>query len=189
MHWAHTNLPNDYYYAEAEDDVMINPILVQVHMHEFRQSTANRFWPEFPIICMANKQTYDTPERQAGSKNFFSLKAFEWPFWPDYCQSGFFACSIAIAGELWKASRTGQLFEYADVFITGILRERIGMPRQMVLEAKPSPVSHIKGFSSLRPDEVISALTKEWEKIKKGFDDTEFCTCEKAALKINRNQQ
>ena len=180
MYWAQAYLPDNYYYAEAEDDIMINPVMTQVHMHEFRQSTANRFWLDFPIICMTNKLAYSTPERQSGNKNFYSLEAFEWPFWPDYCQGGLFACSVPIARDLWKASRTGQMFEFSDVYITGILRQRIGMPRQMILEAKPSPASHIKGFSSLRPDEVIEGLTKEWEKIKLKFDDTEICTCEVA---------
>ena len=180
MYWAHTNLHDDYYYAEADDDVMVNPFLVQVHMHEFRQSTSNRFWPEFPIVCMSKRMSFETPDRQSNSKRFYSLEQFVWPFWPDYCRSGLFACSVRIAGDLWKASRTGKMFEVADVYITGILREKIGLPRQMILEAKPSPTHHIQGFSALRPNEVLESLEKQWDKIKKESVDAEFCTCEKA---------
>ena len=179
MYWARHYLAKDSLFVEAHDDVTINPFTMQAHIKEFRQSTANRVWPEFPIVCMMKKIMYDTPQRLSGRKNFLSMDKFEWPFWPDYCATSLFACNTQIAGDLWQASRTGPVYDATDAYVTGILRQRIGLPRQMLLEAKPFPASQISGFFQLRPSEVVTAMEKEWGKIKSGPPDVVFCTCQR----------
>ena len=177
MFWAHANLPDDYIYAEADDDIMVNLVLVQLNIHEFRQSSSNRFWPEFPLVCMSKKLSYEAPERKENDKHFHSKEDFKWPFWPDYCKGGLFACSVKVTGYLWEASRTGKVFEASDVFITGILRQKIGMPRQMLLEARPFPAVHVHGFSAEKPQEILAKMQHEWKKIWKELQENDMCTC------------
>ena len=185
MFWAYKHLPFNYFFAEADDDIVVNPFLTQLNIQEFKQASENQYWPEFPMVCMNGRVAYDAPGRKESDKHYVSTEEYKWIFWPDYCLGGMYVTSVKVAGELWKASRTGRMFDKTDVYITGILRQKIGLSRQMLLEARPNPVTPHHGFVSERPNQSMQLIKHNWDKIYREVKEKNICLCWKGSNVTN----
>ena len=138
---------------------------------------AKEKWPEFPIICTYRARANTVPSRKNNSKYFTSKTEYKWPFWPDFCLGGAYTTSVKVVRLLWEVSFGVDLIKMDDVLITGILRERIGMPRQFIRRLDRPLASHNDGYKKLKRSERLKFITKEWKELSNNFKDKGSCTC------------
>ena len=116
---------------------------------------------QFPILCSYKARLNDGPDRKNTSKYYISSKEYRWPFYPDYCLGGAYTTSVGVARQLWQASQEVKPLKMDDVWITGILRERIGMPRQYIRKLDVSVATHHHGFAKTAGQSKCEQMQKE----------------------------
>ena len=189
MQWAVENLSEDYYYSTVDDDMVINMGGVRDHVENFRVMF-QAVWIGFPIICMHLKRVDWGPIRDVRSKYNVSYKQYKWPYYPDFCLGGMYTMHMSLVSELWEASRWEQPIPMDDAWITGILREKIGMPWQMLYKVEPSVARHNYVYSVRTEETTRQSMEKDWAKQYEKFKHRTICICKQDVdsleLKIDR---
>jgi len=178
MQWASDNLKDNDYYSSCDDDMMVNLGALQESIDVYNTEKLLHNWPEFPIIC-GYEYWNDTkhPIRDKDDKNYVSFEKYGWPDWPHFCLGGLYTTSVRVVKKLFEISRTQPILNTDDVWITGILRNVLGMPSSMLI--KPDPVAathnlHYEGFSRNR---LKIRLINEWYKTFHKFKHKSICKC------------
>jgi len=175
MEWAFENLPNDVFYTSCDDDIMINMAGLLDVMHWHQEMVKTSGWSDFPIICSYRSRINDSPIRQNSSKYYMSKEEYKWPLWPDYCLGGAYTTNIGVVRQLWEAAQGETPLKMDDVWITGILRERIGMPRQYIRKLDESVAFHHKGFADSLNKMRRNQMREEWETEQKKMQNLTTC--------------
>ena len=177
MEWAIENFLDDVFYTSCDDDFMIDISelvkVMQWHQHKVK----NELWDDFPILCSYKARLNDGPDRRNTSKYYISSKEYRWPFYPDYCLGGAYTTSVGVARQLWQASQEVKHLKMDDVWITGILRERIGMPRQYIRKLDVSIATHHRGFARTAGQSKREQMQKEWTNLQQKFENSTSCIC------------
>lgn len=179
MKWADENLSENEFYTSCDDDVTFDFSGIVGTVNKFRDFVADRKWPEFPILCTYKTRIADGPDRHERSKYYLSRDKYKWPNFPDYCLGGAYTTSVSVARQLWTVSQSEKAIEMDDVWITGILRSKLMIPRQYIKEINPPLAFHHVGFRGKNEQERGEFLDDEWNKAKKSFDGLPWCSCEK----------
>nr|XP_002130357.1 beta-1,3-galactosyltransferase brn-like isoform X1 [Ciona intestinalis]XP_018672691.1 beta-1,3-galactosyltransferase brn-like isoform X1 [Ciona intestinalis]XP_026695955.1 beta-1,3-galactosyltransferase brn-like isoform X1 [Ciona intestinalis] len=145
MHWASKYLNRTDFYSSVDDDFMIDMTNLHRTVEYYINKTITKDWPEFPIICGFILGQSELPIRNTRSKWRMEKNKYKWPSYPPYCHGGLYTTSVNVIQQLYKESQTMELFTLDDVWITGILRRRIGMPDEMVLRPERYYGSHEPG--------------------------------------------
>lgn len=85
-----------------------------------------------PMICLFRRGELEEVNRQQGSKWFVSRNKYSHDVYPRYCHGGFYIMPLELSNELLTASYTAPMLRLDDVWITGILRLRAGIPDYLV---------------------------------------------------------
>ncbi|XP_076816315.1 beta-1,3-galactosyltransferase brn-like [Clavelina lepadiformis] len=150
MQWTSAKLPHQYFYSSGDDDMMIDLVKVKEAVDKNIAKISEEKWPEFPIICTYQTKESAHPIRSKQHKNFVSEEYFRWPYWPKFCLGGFYTTSVRVIRQLWEASLNSKRINTDDVFITGILRQKIGMPDEMVVPGISETCQHLGGLKENR---------------------------------------
>ena len=177
MQWALENLDDNDFYTSSDDDVLINMGELVNVLNWHKEMVVRKKWPEFPIICTYKARINDHPERKTDDKWQVPYDEYKWPYWPDYCLGGAYTTSVKVVRELYKVSLRENPLRMDDVWITGILREKMGMPRQFVQQLNRSVAKHYFGFRGARSQEKKQYVREEWEKVLKSFKNSTICEC------------
>ncbi|CAK8692945.1 unnamed protein product [Clavelina lepadiformis] len=164
MQWTLDKLPRQFFYSSGDDDMMIDLVKVKEAVDKNIASVSEETWPEFPIICTYETRESSDPIRNNQHKNFISVEDYSEPKWPKFCLGGFYTT----IRQLWEASLTSKHINTDDVFITGILRQKIWMPDEMVVPGISETCQHLGGFIEKR-------FKTMWSEIKKKFEKTNTC--------------
>nr|XP_009859830.2 beta-1,3-galactosyltransferase 5-like [Ciona intestinalis] len=156
MAWAATNLHfntkpllGGHLYASADDDMLIDVDELRKNIFNYYQHSGYLRMKLFPIVCGFKLAEKSKPQRTPGAKWYVSEDVFKWGVYPHFCHGGFYTMSIATMLELYKASMETNLFHFDDVWITGILRNVIGMPNNYLVASMGSQISeHYAAFES-----------------------------------------
>ena len=176
MEWASENLDNNTFYSTADDDMMVNVCKLKQLMDEHIKKTSVNKWPEFPIICTFEIRKSSRPIRNVKHKNYLSEKDYKWPSFPDFCLGGMYTTSVNVARQLYKISRTRSLLNTDDVLITGIWRNILGMPNDMLIKTDLKVVEHMSNhFGKLSNKQFLNSVLNKWSGI--------FSQCSKLACK------
>ena len=177
MRWAVENLNDDVYYTSCDDDFMIDVggLVKEIKWHQ--EKIKEEKWGEFPIICSYLSRVNDGPDRRDKSKYYVSYDEYKWRYWPDYCLGGAYTTSVGVIRQLWKAAQTTKQIRMDDVWITGVLREKIGMPRQYVRHLDTPIATHYSGFRGKIVNNRRDFMKDEWEKLRQKFSNLTICTC------------
>jgi len=177
MEWAFEYLPDDVFYTSCDDDFMINMagLVDVIQWHQEKVITSD--WSDFPIVCSFKARYNDGPDRTNNSKYFISKEEYKWPFYPDYCLGGAYTTSVGVVRQLWDAAQREKPIKMDDVWITGILRERIGMPRQYIRKLDESVAVHHYGFRGTRDKTKREQMREEWGVEEKKLQHLKNCTC------------
>ena len=178
MQWASENLADDVFYSTCDDDMIVDIGRLQKEINRARRKTSNRKWSEFPIIC-GYKTLNDSiaPGRSLKDKNYVSKEKYRWHLWPKFCLGGLYTTSVSVAKQLYDISRTKNLLNTDDVWITGILRNILGMPDSMLIKVEPAAATHQKNFKNLSTNEIRNNVTKSWKKILARYKRDTICIC------------
>uniref|UniRef100_H2XTZ0 Hexosyltransferase n=2 Tax=Ciona intestinalis TaxID=7719 RepID=H2XTZ0_CIOIN len=174
MEWASLHLPSTFLYSSMDDDFMVDIFKLHSAVNQAFELKIENKWPEFPIICMFIMATDERPYRDENGifkKWFISESLFKWPVFPRYCHGGMYTTSMRIIDQLLRESWSVDSLYLDDVWITGILRQKIGMPDQMVMTLGEGIGMH--------KNKVINDTANfmmEWKTIKSS-DSTLLCTC------------
>ncbi|XP_076815379.1 beta-1,3-galactosyltransferase 5-like [Clavelina lepadiformis] len=179
MQWASENLPDEYFYSSADDDMLVNIGKVHEVIDLYKATAAEKDWPDFPIVCMYELwKDSGSPFRNPKNKNYISFDQYRWPYWPKFCPGGMYSTSVRVIRQLWELSRTLTPLSTDDVWITGVLRQKLGMPDQMVVASEPRAAEHFFGFSKSKTDGVRGFMSHEWDSIFSKFKDKYLCKCD-----------
>ncbi|CAK8674734.1 unnamed protein product [Clavelina lepadiformis] len=178
MQWASDNLPSDFLYSSVDDDFMVNLGKLQKRVDESINDVNDFQLPMFPIICGFKKGINEKPVRQQGRKWSVSLDTYIWPDYPQYCHGGLYTTSIEVVKKLFNISRKERTFHLDDVWITGILRNKLGMSDSMLVKSEYETGIHYSGYHGKARPSVRDFMKEEWENIFKLFNTTKtFCKC------------
>ncbi|XP_076816992.1 beta-1,3-galactosyltransferase 5-like isoform X1 [Clavelina lepadiformis] len=170
MKWASENLPSNYYYSTSDDDMWIDMLKVKELIDHYRGVVVEKEWPEFPIIC-----TYKwwngslQPIRTPTDKNYVSKEQYPWPYWPAFCFGGMYTTSVSVIKQLWELSAFSKTYYNADdVWITGLLRHRLGMPNEMMIRPDQVVAKHYHGFEN---NDVNVTHFEQWDELRQKTDN------------------
>ena len=177
MKWASENLNGNYLYSSGDDDVIVDiaELVKAIKWHTGMVSKGG--WVHYPILCSLGTRIGDVPHRVASSKYYTSFKDYKWPFFPDFCLGGAYATSVEVAGLLWKASKGETPMKMDDVWITGVLRGKIGMPRQYIRMFSPPIAKHYWGFKAAVGQNRREFMQGEWARVIKKYRSLSVCWC------------
>ncbi|XP_076816314.1 beta-1,3-galactosyltransferase brn-like [Clavelina lepadiformis] len=168
MQWTSDKLPRQYFYSSGDDDMMIDLVKLKEAVDENIAKISDENWPEFPIICTYETKESSHPIRDKQDKNFISVQDYSEPNWPKFCLGGFYTTSVRVIRQLWEASLTSKRINTDDVFITGILRQKIGMPDEMVVPGISETCQHLGGFFE-------NKFKTMWSERKMKFENKSIC--------------
>ena len=177
MKWASENLNGTDFYSSGDDDVIVNLAELVKVIKWLKKRVLSDNWPDFPFICSLCAKIGNYPSRKNGTKYYTSFEEYKWPFWPDFCLGGAYTTSVKVASQLWNASRGVKPIKMDDVWITGVLREKIGMPRQFVRQILPPLAKHYFGYIGSIANSKRTFMQKEWQRVIKQFENSTMCTC------------
>ena len=178
MQWASEHLADEYFYSSCDDDFMldIGGIVdsLKKNLEEYEQEKLT----EFPILCTYKARLGDVPERRNNSKFFVPISEYKWEYWPDYCLGGAYSMSVRVMRHLWETSRKEKLIRMDDVYITGVLREKIGMPRQFIKSLGRFLAIHYSGFTRINAISRKDFMKNEWNQVNSKVKGKMTCVCD-----------
>lgn len=129
MQWAAQYLRSDWLYTSCDDDMIINPFNLFTfisHITEYSQTSPQPpCYHQLPIICLYIIKYVDRPDRQPRSKWYTSEDMYPHIKWPPYCRGGSYLMPVRIASKLYEVSRYIEYINMDDVWITGLMREKL----------------------------------------------------------------
>lgn len=130
MQFTSQYLKPHHFYTSIDDDVIVNPLnlhLLLQHMTSYNDESVYRpCYEHLPIVCIYSYQQKDIPARNPKSKWYISYDLFGGEIWPPYCRGGLYLMPVSMTSALYNVSRTTSYMHLDDVWITGIMRRRIG---------------------------------------------------------------
>ena len=178
MQWATERLQDDMYYSSSDDDMMVNVAQLQEYVDRYIKEKSTNGWPEFPIICSYEYwEKSSNPVRDKKNKNFVSNEKYRWTLWPKFCLGGMYTTSVSVIKQLYYLSRTKQLLNTDDVWITGVLRNILGMPEAMLIKPKPAIAKHIEFSKKFDNERRVKRLMGEWNTINEKLKSKTTCRC------------
>jgi len=183
MQWATMILPSNYLYSSMDDDIAVhvsNTFRYLKNSISLQNFTKTQSTDEVPIICMYSYQDKDKPSRNPSSKWYTPYTSWKDNFWPVYCRGGMYVMSLKMVKDLFVVSRAMPLLSMDDVWITGIMRKKLGKGDGNILAAPFSrrndillhqPVAseavlieHMWGNTKYGTMNIAKALRYAWEK-------------------------
>lgn len=120
--YALHHCPHAVYVLKTDDDVFVNiPELV-----EFIKTTISPYGAEKLIMC--NVWEKAIVARSHRSRYRFSFQEFPFKTFPTYCSGWFILYSPDVVYDLYNLAQKSEYFWVDDVFITGILAKKAGIP-------------------------------------------------------------
>ena len=177
MQWAADNLREETFYTSADDDFIINMARLAESVDENFLKKEKSNWKNFPIICGFVKGINERVVRSDEvrfAKWAVSKEDYQSAVYPTYCHGGVYSTSVLVAKQLYRASRSEKLLHLDDVFITGILRKKIGMPEDLVVSSGRSTGFH---FGDDVEQQILEKLGLWLDQIINFFRSDQVCSC------------
>lgn len=159
LHWVHTHCAQAKYIVKADDDTIINIFrLIRLLSHpDFTLSSA--------IYCSIYRHM--KPRRDKGDKWYVTQDEYPGEMYPPYCEGFAYIMAPVLAPQLFNASHTTKYYWIDDVYVTGLLMEKIG--------ARHIGFKDPFGYTTLsetsndfgEPDKVLFLLLKYFRNTKK----------------------
>lgn len=166
MEWISKNLPDDWLYSSMDDDFMIHVMKARDVINEAWKQATDERWGEFPILCMYRRGEDEIPVRDPKGiykKWYINETIYKWHVFPAYCHGGMYTTSVRVSNDLYEISRVFPDLYLDDVWITGILRHKMGMPDDMIIEPDVELAIHYVGYTGSEKYGVREYLL-EWER-------------------------
>ena len=176
MQWASSNLPHEYYYSSCDDDFMLDVAVFEDIINWNIKNTERRKWPLFPFICVFGIAKPHIV-RVTYNKYFVPYDEFSWDAWPRSCLGGFYSSQVATISKVWDQSKNEILVRMDDVWVTGVLRLKIGMPDYAVIDPETKAAHHFYGFNGKGSPRDHDFMENEWKNYYNSISKREHCFC------------
>ncbi|NP_001243944.1 glycosyltransferase [Bombyx mori] len=126
LKWISHHCMNSKYILKTDDDIVVNA-------DELKRFLVRRLSPwgaKGLIMCKVAKHAL--AQRRQSSKWMVTLEEYPMPFYPDYCPGWAILYSRDVVPRLLEAAQNTPYFWIDDVHITGILAQKIGVPRTSI---------------------------------------------------------
>lgn len=175
MQWASSHLsPNDLVLS-ATDNFEIDPVALRDCINHTLNETKHQGWNEFPMICSQGKIQTLFVNRNPASRFYAPFSRFQWETYPAFCAGGFYLTGARVVKELYAESKRLEHFRDGGLWVTGLLRRRIGMPDKMMLQAPATAVWRLKYFKMRN---AAKRTVKEWKKKIGLLGNKRYCLCD-----------
>ena len=131
-----------------------------------------------PIFCLFRRGDREPVNRKKGSKWFVSHKVYKSDIYPRYCHGGMYVMSMTLLNLLLNASYNAPILRLDDVWITGILRQRAGIPDYLVANLEPTAFHY--GPKEIKHD-LYEIMTRDWQPMLGNLTNSyrnDMCKCE-----------
>jgi len=179
LRWASEKLNDEDFYSSGDDDMVVNLGQLQENIDKYIEEKSNKSWPEYPIICTYEYWTKGgKPIRSKKHKNYISLEEYKWTEWPKFCLGGMYTSSVRVMKQLYELSKTDTPLRTDDVWITGILRNKLGMPSSMIIFPQPAIAQHRQVYGGRNsPESSTKQFLNYWKTTYAKFLSKSICTC------------
>lgn len=179
MKWADENLPDDYFYATGDDDFLVDLARLQETVDYHREWAVKNGTGHYPILCLFDGREGAKPFRERISKWYVTQSEYAGDVYPKFCMGGMYLTSMRVMRRLWEISKEHRPMRVDDVWITGILREKLGIPPHMVIILPEPPIAtHYLGFPPKTMNESPGIMmAKEWNNTLRLAENKTLCTC------------
>ena len=175
--WTTEHFNDKDFYLSTDDDVTLKLGDIVDLIKGWMYGKEKNNWPEFPIFCLCGAALNIGPIRDIKSKYYISKETYKSTRYPVFCFGPGLVTSISVARQLLEESRKYDTAEIhlEDVWITGILRTRVGMPDSIIRNLPKNFALHQFGYAKVK-DRVLFAK----EQSNKLWDDLKYkstCKC------------
>ena len=180
MQWASFNLPKDSLYSSADDDFIVITESLVTAIDDNLAQKKEKDWPEFPLICGFVKGKDEKPVRFGDpkfSKWAVSKESYRWTEFPVYCHGGLYTTSVNVVKQLYDLSRFETILRLDDVWMTGILRWKLGMPDSMVVAPKNPIGFHLESYKEPVGTYLKNTLREIVETFYLKYETPKVCKC------------
>ena len=116
--------------------------------------------------------------RNPGSKYYVPYAEYADKYWPRGCNGGFYITKVDTIAKVWNQAYDEPMLRMDDIWITGILRQKSGIPDTCVVGAYFKADLHTSGFSGKDPDSA-GFMKNEWQKLSAEINKRPHCICRK----------
>lgn len=178
MRWASDNLPDHYLYSTGDDDFLVDLGIMSETVANGTRLAATDFNGTFPIICTFDWRDEAKPFRTKISKWYVSKEEYPFEVYPKFCLGGMYAATVDLVRRLWNESQYSTPMRVDDVWITGLLRERLRFSKKLMIMPSPPAAFHMWGFAGGKKTESTREfMKKDWEKVYNNFRNKSLCYC------------
>ena len=199
MQWAATNLAFDDFYASSDDDFVVDFVSIadfleyQVKLRKYKEEkigllrTNKETRISMPIYCVYYLDKIKGPNRDKSSKWYINETEYSLDRYPPYCGGGFYMMPVAMAYDLYKMSKVTRVLAMDDVWVTGILRQKLGRGDDNVVKAEWPPTNlrdsdetkklwkHLWGDYGMIKKDVAKLLPEAWDDWNKRLKGRPHC--------------
>jgi len=173
MQWASENLPSSYLYSSGDDDMMIDVAALDDNIMKIINTKSHL--PCFPFICIF-KMTSKWVFRDPKSKYYVPFDEYPDTYWPRGCNGGFYTTNVAMVTKIWGRANEERIIRMDDIWITGILRKKCGIPDSCVVGALYKADLHTRGFRDAKGEPQSEGFMRdEWLKLSEEINKRPHC--------------
>jgi len=174
MQWASENLPSSYLYSSADDDFMIDVAALDDNIMKAIKTTNHL--PYFPFVCIYSLAGSDI-YRNTDSKYYVPKEEYSNDKWPKACLGGFYTTRMDTITKIWKQANKESLVRMDDVWITGIVRQKAGIPDSCIIKFYFKSWLHTWGYSGRGDPGSKNFMKDDWIKFSKKIYKRPHCDC------------
>ena len=88
--------------------------------------------------------------RDPKSKYYVPFDEYPDTYWPRGCNGGFYTTNVAMVTKIWGRANEERIIRMDDIWITGILRKKCGIPDSCVAGALTKQTCTLGGLGMLK---------------------------------------
>lgn len=177
MQWTSENLPPEYYYSTADDDFLIDMAIFEDIVNQNLALQKRHSWPIFPFVCTYRVLPFPHVVRDSNYKSFVPVEEYPWPDWPRGCLGGFYTSKADVISRLWLFTKDEVIVRMDDVWITGVLRMKMGIPDYAVVQPFQYAATHYSGFRDKGDLRDKDFMKEPWAAATKKLFQRPHCVC------------
>ena len=115
--------------------------------------------------------------RDSNSKYFVPYDEYPEEHWPRGCNGGFYTTKVDTIAKVWMQANNESLVRMDDIWITGVLRKKSGIPDSCVVGAYFKADTHTWQFAGKGDPNSPTFMKNEWQKLSAEINKRPHCAC------------
>ena len=147
--WISAHCGRAQYVVKADDDTIVNVYELLTFLKvDYRAAPITNH-----LYCSVYGNM--TPRRDRGDKWYVSEKEYPYKKYPPYCEGFAYVTGTSVTGALYRAAQDVSLYWIDDVYVTGILLQKLGLGHRQFRRTRGYDITNHR---SCQPDSVRNVL-------------------------------